>query len=134
MAKVSLELRVRYSETDRMGVVYHSHYLVWCEAGRTELMRQSGYPYTKMEEAGFVLAVSEASLRFHASARYDDIVVVETTVTRVRSRTVEFDYLVVNAATRQKLVSASTTLVCLGPSGGVVALPGDVRKILEGHL
>ena len=128
------ELRVRYSETDRMGVVYHSHYLVWCEAGRTELMRQAGYPYTRMEEQGFALAVSDAALRFHAPARYDDVIIVETTVTQVRSRTVEFGYLVLNAASRQKLVSASTTLVCLGPAGNVVAIPDEVRALLESHV
>ena len=128
------ELRVRYSETDKMGVVYHSHYLVWCEAGRTELMRQAGYSYARMEERGFMLAVSEAALRFHASARYDDLIVVETSVTRVRSRTVEFDYLVLNAGTRQKLVTASTTLICLGPGGNVVAIPDDVRELLESRI
>ncbi len=117
-----------------MGIVYHAHYLVWCEAGRTELMRQAGYPYSRMEEQGFALAVSDASLRFHASARYDDVIIVETTVTRVRSRTVEFDYLVLNAASRKKLVSASTTLVCLGPAGNVVAIPDAVRALLESHV
>jgi len=130
----TFELRVRYSETDRMGIVYHAHYLVWCEAGRTELMRQAGYPYARLEEEGFLLAVSDATLRFHASARYDDRIVVETTVARVRSRTVEFDYLVLNAASRQKLVSASTTLVCLGPAGNVIALPNAIRSLLEGYL
>jgi len=117
-----------------MGVVYHSHYLVWCEAGRTELMRQAGYPYTRLEEEGFALAVSEASLRFHAPARYDEVIVVETTVKSVRSRTVEFDYLVLNAASRKKLVVASTTLVCLGPGGNVVAIPEEVRTILRSQL
>jgi acyl-CoA thioester hydrolase len=82
----SVELRVRYSETDRMGVVYHSHYLVWCETARTELMRKAGFAYTRLEEQGFALAVSEATLRYHAPARYDEIIVVHATVKRVRSR------------------------------------------------
>ena len=124
-------LRVRYGETDRMGVVYHAHYLVWCECGRTELMRQAGYPYTRLEEQGLALAVSDASLRFHAPARYDDEIIVETAVRQVRSRTVEFDYLVLNAISGQKLVSASTTLICLGAGGGVVAIPAEVRSLLE---
>jgi acyl-CoA thioester hydrolase len=141
MASVGVEaaasefrLRVRYAETDRMGVVYHAHYLIWCEAGRTELMRQAGYPYTRMEEKGFSLAVADASLRYHASARYDEEIIVRTTVRRVRSRTVEFDYLVLNAATGTRLVSASTTLICLGPEGGVVAIPADVRALLESRI
>ena len=128
------ELRVRYSETDRMGIVYHAHYLVWCEAGRTELMRQAGYPYTRLENEGFALAVSNAALRFHAPARYDDVIVIETTVREVRSRTVEFDYLVLNAASLEKLVSASTTLICLGPGGRAVAIPGEVRTLLQSQM
>jgi acyl-CoA thioester hydrolase len=124
-------LRVRYSETDRMGIVYHANYLIWCEAGRTELMRRAGCVYSAIEARGFALAVAAASLRYHAPARYDDEIIVETTVTRVRSRTIEFDYVVLNAATRQKLVTASTTLVSLGPDGGVTALPEDLRRVLE---
>ena len=127
------ELRVRYAETDQMGVVYHAHYLVWCEAGRTELMRQAGYPYSGMEQRGFALAVADAALRFHAPARYDEIVIVETTVRRVRSRSVEFDYLLVNAASGERLVTATTTLVCLGRDGKVVAIPEDVRDLLEAY-
>ena len=130
----TIELRVRYAETDRMGVVYHSNYLIWCETGRTELMRQAGYPYSRMEEEGFSLVVSEATLRYGAPARYDEKIVVETTVTRIRSRTVEFGYLVLNAESRRRLVTASTTLICLGASGAVVAIPDDVRRILESHL
>jgi acyl-CoA thioester hydrolase len=116
-----------------MGIVYHAHYLVWCEAGRTELMRQAGCPYTRLEERGFALAVAHATLRFHASARYDDVVVVETVVKSVASRGVCFEYLVLNEATRQKLVTASTTLICLDRTGAVVALPPEVRSILAGH-
>jgi acyl-CoA thioester hydrolase len=94
-------------------------------------MRQAGYPYTRLEEQGLALAVSDASLRFHAPARYDDEIIVETAVRQVRSRTVEFDYLVLNATSGQKLVSASTTLICLGAGGGVVAIPAEVRSLLE---
>ena len=82
------ELRVRYGETDQMGVVYHANYLVWCEVGRTDFIRTSGMSYRQMEEAGVALAVADASLRFHAPARYDDVVRVETTLTDVRSRSV----------------------------------------------
>jgi acyl-CoA thioester hydrolase len=97
-------------------------------------MRQAGYPYTRLEEKGFALAVADASLRFHAPARYDDEIVVETRVTAVRSRTVDFEYLVLNANTSQKLVTASTTLVCLGPSGSVTQIPEDVRAILSASI
>ena len=76
----SVELRARYAETDQMGIVYHSHYLVWCEVGRTDYIRRIGMPYAELEKQGMRLAVSDASLRFHAPARYDDLVRVETSV------------------------------------------------------
>jgi acyl-CoA thioester hydrolase len=68
------EFRVRYAETDQMGVVYHANYLVWCEVGRTDFIRAAGMSYREMEAAGVGLAVSDATMRFHAPARYDDVV------------------------------------------------------------
>jgi acyl-CoA thioester hydrolase len=88
----TIEFRVRYAETDQMGVVYHSHYLVWCEIGRTDLIRQLGTSYASLEKDGIGLAVIDASVRYHSGAKYDDLVRVRTTVTDVRSRTVKFDY------------------------------------------
>ena len=126
------ELRVRYAETDQMGVVYHSNYLIWCEIGRTDYIRALGTPYAELERNGVALAVSEASLRCHAPARYDDIVRVETSLTEVRSRTVTFDYVIVHAGTGARLATASTTLVSLDPVGKVAALPLDVRDFLAG--
>jgi acyl-CoA thioester hydrolase len=128
------ELRVRYAETDQMGVVYHSNYLIWCEIGRTDYIRSLGTPYAELERNGVALAVSEASLRCHAPARYDDVVRVETSLTEVRSRTVTFDYVIVNAGTGARLVTASTTLVSLDPDGKVAALPLDVRDFLAGGV
>ena len=79
------EFRVRYAETDQMGVVYYANYLVWCEIGRTEFLRSLGRSYADLERDGILLAVAEASLRYHASARYDDLVRVETTLRSARS-------------------------------------------------
>ncbi|MBI2796390.1 MAG: acyl-CoA thioesterase [Gemmatimonadetes bacterium] len=129
----SVELRARYAETDQMGIVYHSHYLVWCEVGRTDYMRRLGMAYTVLERDGMRLAVSEASLRFHAPARYDDLVRVETSVRDVRSRTVTFDYRIVHADTGTKLVTASTTLVSLDTTGKPVAFsPAFRERMLDG--
>jgi acyl-CoA thioester hydrolase len=125
------ELRVRYAETDQMGVVYHANYLVWCEVGRTDFIRAAGKSYREMEEAGVALAVSEASIRFHASARYDDVVRIQTMLTEVRSRSVTFDYLITRAADDARLVSATTQLVSLDRSGRLAALPLDFREMLE---
>jgi acyl-CoA thioester hydrolase len=77
---------VRYAETDQMGVVYHANYLVWCEIGRTDFIRALGTPYAQLERDGVLLAVSDAALRFHAAARYDDPIRVYTRLIDVRSR------------------------------------------------
>jgi acyl-CoA thioester hydrolase len=120
-------VRVRYVETDQMGVVYHANYLIWCEIGRTDHIRAIGTPYRDIEKQGITLAVSEASMRFHASARYDDLIRVETVLAKVTSRTLVFDYVVKNAETDERLATVSTTLISLDPGGRVTAMPADLR-------
>ena len=126
-----VELRVRYAETDRMGVVYHANYLVWCEVGRTEYIRTLGVSYGELEAGGLLLAVTDASLRFHASARYDDVVRIDTSLAEVRSRTITFEYLITNVASGARLVSARTALVSIEPGGRTVAMPAEFRRRLE---
>jgi acyl-CoA thioester hydrolase len=126
-----VDVRVRYAETDQMGVVYHSHYLVWCEIGRTDHIRTLGVSYRDMEAAGITLAVAEASIRFHAPARYDDLVRVWTTLSAVTSRTVTFDYTIRNADTGERLATARTVLISLDPNGRVTALPLGTRELLS---
>ena len=129
-----IEFRVRYAETDQMRVVYHANYLVWCEIGRTEMIRTLGTPYAGLEEQGVSLAVIEASLRFHAAARYDDLIRVTTSISDVRSRTVTFQYLISKAETGERLVTASTVLASLTPAGRPSAMPADLRSALEAAL
>lgn len=128
----SVEFRVRYAETDKMGVVYHSNYLIWCEIGRTEYIRSLGTSYADMEREGVGLAVADAAMRFHAAARYDDMVRVETALREVRSRTITFDYVISNAESGAKLVTASTRLVSLDLDGKTASLPAHIRALLEG--
>jgi acyl-CoA thioester hydrolase len=125
------ELRVRYAETDRMGVVYHANYLAWCEVGRTEYVRAAGMSYRDMEAAGVGLAVIDAALRFHAAATYDDLVRVETQLAELRSRTITFAYVISNAASGARLVTASTRLASVDRSGSTMAMPRDIRALLE---
>jgi acyl-CoA thioester hydrolase len=124
------QLRVRYAETDQMGIVYHTNYLVWCEIGRTELMRSLGTTYADIERRGILLAISDVSLRLHASARYDDVVRVETRLTEVRSRQVTFDYAVTRES-GERLATARTALVSIAPGGRPTALPADLRERLD---
>lgn len=129
-----VEFRVRYAETDQMGVVYHANYLVWCELGRTELIRERWQSYAEMERAGALLAVTEASLRFHSSARYDDLIRVQAWVEEVRSRGVVFGYRILRVAddgTTERLATARTALVAIGRDGRPRTLPPEIADRLR---
>jgi acyl-CoA thioester hydrolase len=130
-ASQEIEFRVRYAETDQMGVVYHTNYLVWCEVGRTDFIRSRGMSYADVERAGVGLAVSELSARFHSAARYDEMIRVRTTLVEVRSRSITFDYLISRAETGERLVTARTALVSIDRAGRLVALPASVRALFE---
>jgi acyl-CoA thioester hydrolase len=126
-----VEFRVRYAETDQMGVVYHTNYLIWCEVGRTDFIRSRGMSYADVERAGIGLAVSELSARFHAAARYDNLIRVRTTLADIRSRSITFDYVITNAETGERFVTARTVLVSIDRAGKLVALPQGVRALFE---
>jgi len=101
--------RVRYAETDQMGVVYYSNYLVWMEIGRVEWCRQRGCNYREMErDSGILLAVAECTCRYHAPARYDDEIVVTTWIERAHPRMVNFAYEIRLAANDTMLASGNT--------------------------
>ncbi|MEP6999670.1 MAG: thioesterase family protein [bacterium] len=125
------ELRVRYAETDRMGVVYYANYLVWCEVGRVELLRALGQSYAALESNGVGLAVSEARVRYLSPARFDDLVRVETTLTSVRSRAITFDYLISDAESGTQFATAHTALVSIDTSGRLTAIPPEFRSVLQ---
>ena len=131
MPSTSTETRVRYAETDQMGVAYHANYLIWCDMGRTDFIRQHVRSYADIERDGVALAVSDASVRYHAAAHYDELVRVTTTLVEVRSRALVFDYLITRQPDGERLASASTTLVSLGPDGKLTAMPADLRARLE---
>jgi acyl-CoA thioester hydrolase len=128
------ELRVRYAETDRMGIVYYANYLVWCEVGRVEFMRALGGSYAALEAQGYGLAVAEATVRYLAPARFDDPVRVETTLSGVRSRAVTFDYVISHAETGTRFATAHTALVSVDSGGRPTALPPEFRALLEGAV
>lgn len=106
------KLRVRYAETDQMGVVYYANYFVWCEIGRVEFLRELGFDYRRMEaEDGCMLPVVEASCRYKAPARYDDEVALETRVTGLRPSLIKFAYRMVRVSTGELLAEAETVHV-----------------------
>jgi acyl-CoA thioester hydrolase len=121
------ETRVRYAETDQMGVAYHANYLVWCEMGRTDFIREHVRSYAELEREGVALAVSEATVRFHAGARYDDLVRIETTLAEVRSRALVFDYVITRVPEGERLATARTSLVSIGKDHRPAVMPEALR-------
>ena len=108
-------VRVRYAETDQMGVVYYANYLVWFEVGRVEFIRQMGMDYRSMErEENAMIAVVEATARYKAPARYDDELIVRTSLAGVRGSIVRFRYAVVRAADELLLCEGETVHVVVG--------------------
>jgi acyl-CoA thioester hydrolase len=126
-----IEFRVRYAETDQMGVVYHTNYLVWCEMGRTDFIRRRGMSYADIERSGTMLAVADLSARFLGAARYEQLIRVQTTLADLQSRLIVFDYLITNAETGTRLVTARTSLVSVDSSGKPRALPAEIRSLFE---
>jgi acyl-CoA thioester hydrolase len=108
-------VRVRYAETDQMGVVYHANYLVWFEVGRVELMRSAGLDYKRLEtDEGCWIVVVEAAARYKAPARYDDELIVETRVAEVRGPVIRFGYRIVRAEDGLLLCEGETVHVAVG--------------------
>lgn len=118
------QLRVRYAETDQMGVVYHSNYVIWFEVGRVELFRQLGFTYQEMEkQEGALLAVVDLRCRYKVPARYDDLIRVRTRVLNVRGSLVHFGYEIVRDCDGVLLAEGETTHLVLDPEMKRRSLP-----------
>jgi acyl-CoA thioester hydrolase len=117
-------IRVRYAETDQMGVVYHSNHLIWFEVGRVELMREMGFSYRDMErDDGCFIAVVEVKCRYRAPVYYDEEVVVRTRLKNVRESIVVFSYELVRAEVGTLLAEGETTHIVTDSKMKVAALP-----------
>jgi len=123
-------VRVNYSETDQMGVVYHARYLVWLDVARAEHLRRCGMSYRELEASGLRLAVSEVAVRYRQPARYDDPIRIRCWVREVASRRVDFGYAVEHAEDGRLLATASTKLLALDSSMALTRLPEPVRQAL----
>lgn len=125
------EITVRYAETDGQGVAYHAEYLVWMEVGRTDYLREAGFPYARLEEEGLFFSVVEARVRYHGSVRYDDRVTIETRCASLRSRTVTFGYEL--AVGERRVAAGETVLVALDPDRSPRRIPDPVARALAGR-
>ena len=130
---VETTVRVRYAETDAMGVVYHTNYLIWFEVGRGEYMRQKGGDYAAFEAQGFYLPVSEVDARFIAPARYGDLVTIRTWVEELRSRSLTLAYEAVMQETGQVLVTGYTRHICTDREGLIKVIPREMMELLGGR-
>ena len=125
-------LRVRYAETDQMGVVYHSNHLIWFEIGRVELIRQLGFSYRDMEhDDGCFIAVAEARCRYRAPIYYDDEVIVRTKLKSVRESVVHFSYELVRGETGALLAEGETTHIVTDANFKIAALPDKYLKVFR---
>jgi acyl-CoA thioester hydrolase len=126
-------LRVRYAETDQMGMVYYANYLIWMEIGRSDFCRECGFSYRDLErEEHAFLAVADANCRYISPARYDDEILVETEMTRVKSRLVEFSYRIKRGSAL--LAEGRTVHVVIGPDGRPHAMPERYLALLKTQL
>lgn len=129
---VATSIRVIYGDTDRMGVVYYANYLRYFEAGRNEWFRAQGARYREVEaEQGILLPVVEANVRYHRSARYDDLLRVETRVTEIRRASVRFDYRVVREEDDALLAEGHTVHACIDREHKPRRLPEPILAILR---
>ena len=123
-------VRVRYAETDKMGVVYYANYLVWFEVGRTDLLRESGWNYREMEKEGYALPVIEARCIYREPAKYDDELEVRTTGALLSPVRVQFTYEIVRAADAALLATGTTIHATIDRAGRPCRLPDRVRTWL----
>lgn len=116
-----IQVRVRYAETDRMGLLHHANYLVYFEQARTELLRAGGRTYKDMEDEGFFLVVAKLEIKYRLPAHYDDLLTIRTTVTRTSPVRIEHRYEVLRGDT--VLAEGNTTLACVNREGKLCAMP-----------
>ena len=128
-------LRVRYAETDAMGVVHHAAYVPWFEVGRVNLLRAAGCPYGDIEARGLLVVLSDLQARYRSPARFDDEVVIETQLITLKSRQIAFRYRALLATTATILVEGQTNhIVVLRATMKPTVLPVDLSVLLQPWL
>ncbi len=126
MKSCEIQVRVRYAETDRMGLLHHANYLVYFEQGRIELLRALGHTYKDLEDQGFLLVITRMEVRYHRPAHYDDLLTLRTSVARTTMVRIDHQYEVFHDG--QLLTEGSSTLACVDRNGKPQALPEFLRE------
>ena len=125
------ETRVRYAETDRMGISYYANYFIWFEAARTEYFRTLGLVYSEFEKKGIFLPVAEAQCRYTEPTSYDDLITVRTIVSQMRQSSIRFDYQVFKNKGSKIVATGYTVHVFSGPGLKPIRIPEDLRSKVE---
>lgn len=128
------EYRVRYSDTDKMGVTYYANYFLWFEAARTEYFRSLGFPYTECEKRGYFLPVVETGAKYHAPSTYDDLVIIRTSVTELGQTSLRFEYQAILKANQKLLATGFSVHVFVDQNLRPVRVPQEVKDIVAGSL
>jgi acyl-CoA thioester hydrolase len=121
MLQGEIQVRVRYAETDRMGLLHHANYLVYFEQARTELLRDQGRAYKDLEDAGFFLVLAKVEVKYRSPAYYDDLLTIRTTVTRTSPIRLEHKYEVFREG--KPIAEGSSTLACVDREGKLQPMP-----------
>jgi acyl-CoA thioester hydrolase len=129
MLSGEVSIRVRYAETDRMGLLHHANYLVYFEQGRTELLRSRGLTYKELEDQGFLLVLTKVEVRYRSPARYDDLLTLKTSVVRTTAVRIDHRYELFRDGTL--LAEGSSTLACVDRDGRLQELPAFLRMEKE---
>ncbi len=126
-----LEIRIRYAETDQMGVCYYSNYLVWFEMGRTEYFRSLGLVYTEFEKKGLFLPVGEVYCRYHKPLRYDDLIVVRTWIKKIGRTSMQFAYKIMKKGESEIIAEGYTTHVFVNKDMKPCRIPNEIRENVQ---
>jgi len=126
---IDVPVRVRYADTDKMGVVYYGNYPIFFEVGRSEYMREKGFPYKELEELGYYLVVINLEAKYDTSAAYDDLITVKTRISEVKSRGLTFHYLIYRED--MLLVEGTTKHLCVTVVKKPAVIPRSFLDILE---
>jgi acyl-CoA thioester hydrolase len=120
---VDIEARVRYAETDQMGVAYYANYLVWFEVGRSEFCRKKGFRYADIEGQGYRLVVSDVHCRYRSYAKYDETIIIRTRLKRLNKRMIAFGYQVFRENGEEIIAEGETQHICVDSNGKTKSLP-----------
>src|SRR4030042_2299540 len=130
---VDCELRVRYAETEQVGIAYYANYLVWFEVGRSEFCRQRDFSYAALEDLGYKLVVTEVQCRYRNAARYDELITVRTKLKALDKRIIPVGYEIVREDKDELIAEGESRHLCVDATGKPKSLPEEFLTRLAGH-